>query len=110
MTPVALRQIVDNLLTNVIAHTPEGTVAHVEASRSDGQTVLFVRDNGPGMASAGAEHVFDRFWRAEQSRSRPDDASRLGGSGLGLSIVAELARAHGGSAEIDTAPGHGCAR
>jgi two-component system OmpR family sensor kinase len=105
---VALRQIVDNLLTNVIAHTPEGTVAHVEASRRNGQTVLVVRDDGPGMDRADAEHVFDRFWRAEQSRSRPEEASRLGGSGLGLSIVAELARAHGGAAEIETAPGEGC--
>jgi two-component system OmpR family sensor kinase len=98
---VALRQIVDNLLANVVAHTPAGTSARV-ALAADGDAVLTVADDGPGMSEEHRLRAFDRFWRAEQARTRP------GGSGLGLAIVAELIRAHGGSIDLESGPGEGC--
>lgn len=64
--------------------------------------MLEVADEGPGLPAAQAERVFERFYRAERSRSRAH-----GGSGLGLSIVAALVHAHGGSVELETAPGEG---
>ncbi len=107
----ALRQILDNLLINVVVHTPPGTTATVTLEpEPDGNgevrgARLVVRDDGPGMAPDIAAHVFERFVRAERSRARPDGS--LGGSGLGLSIVDELVRAHGGTITLDTAPGAG---
>jgi two-component system OmpR family sensor kinase len=98
---VALRQIVDNLLANVVAHTPPGTTAVVALTTEEAHAVITVADDGPGMSEEHRAHAFDRFWRAEQSRSRP------GGSGLGLAIVAELIRAQGGSIDLETAPGDG---
>jgi two-component system OmpR family sensor kinase len=110
----ALRQIVDNLLINVVVHTPPGTTATVRlravpsvVGHGDGESgaQLVVTDDGPGIPPDVAEHVFERFVRAERSRARSDGS--LGGSGLGLSIVDELVRAHGGTIALDTAPGAG---
>jgi two-component system OmpR family sensor kinase len=98
---VALRQIVDNLLANVVAHTPPGTTAVVALTTEEADAVITVADDGPGMSEEHRAHAFDRFWRAELSRSRP------GGSGLGLAIVAELIRAQGGSIDLETSPGAG---
>jgi signal transduction histidine kinase len=115
---LALRQIIDNLLINVVVHTPPGTTATVGlapvrvAGRTDGdgdggacQVRLVISDDGPGMPPEIAAHVFERFVRAERSRARPDGS--LAGSGLGLSIVDELVRAHGGTITLDTSPGAG---
>jgi two-component system OmpR family sensor kinase len=99
---VALRQIVDNLLANVVAHTPPGTHTEVALTVEGTDAVLTVTDDGPGMSDEHRARAFDRFWRAEQARSRP------GGSGLGLAIVAELVRAHGGSIDLQSSPGAGC--
>jgi two-component system OmpR family sensor kinase len=102
----ALRQVVDNLLTNVVVHTPPGTTARISvAADDDGGARLVVADDGPGMDAEIAERVFDRFVRAESSRARVNGS--LGGSGLGLSIVDELVRAHGGSVAVSSAPGAG---
>ena len=68
-----------------------------------GWAVLSVSDQGPGLAPQDAQRVFERFYRADSARTR----SRRGGTGLGLSIVAALTAAHGGTAELDTAPGSG---
>jgi two-component system OmpR family sensor kinase len=95
-----LRQVVDNLLANASVHTPPGTPVHVLVEREGSQVTLVVVDEGPGLAEGQAERVFDRFYRAGDARSRP-------GSGLGLSIVAALAEAHGGRAEAESSPGHG---
>ncbi|MBX3315035.1 MAG: HAMP domain-containing histidine kinase [Actinobacteria bacterium] len=97
-----VRQVVANLLTNVRVHTPPGT--HVTLSTEvDGQeAVLTVADDGPGMAPEHAARAFERFYRADASRDR-----HTGGSGLGLSIVGAVLDAHGGRAEIDSAPGRG---
>jgi two-component system OmpR family sensor kinase len=98
-----LRQVVDNLLGNVRMHTPAGTTTTVEL-RADARALLTVRDDGPGMTAEQAAHVFERFYRVDPSRSRAS-----GGAGLGLAIVDALVRAHHGSIEIETSPGHGVA-
>ncbi|MYR60024.1 two-component sensor histidine kinase, partial [Streptomyces sp. SID625] len=91
--PVRMRQVLGNLVSNAVRHTPaDGTVAL--AAHRDGDTVvLTVADTGTGIAPDDLPHVFDRFWRAEKSRSR-----RTGGSGLGLAIARQLVEAHGGTA------------
>ena len=97
-----LRQVVDNLLANVRAHTPAGGAVHVRVARNGTNAVLEVEDSGPGLDEEELERVFERFHRGDPSRSRAS-----GGVGLGLSIVAAVAEAHGGSASADSAPGHG---
>jgi len=95
-----LGQIITNLLDNALIHTPEGTPVEVEVAVDGDHAVLRVRDHGPGMSAEQAGHVFDRFYRG--------DAERLdGGSGLGLFIVASLARTFGGRATVTTGVGSG---
>jgi two-component system OmpR family sensor kinase len=98
-----LRQVLGNLMTNALTHTPAGTQVTVGVATEPGWAVLSVRDQGPGLAPQDAQRAFERFYRADSSRTR----SHRGGSGLGLSIVAALTAAHGGVAELDTAPGAG---
>ena len=98
-----LRQVLSNLMTNALTHTPAGTPVTIGLATEPGWAVLSVADRGPGLDSRDAQRVFERFYRADSSRSR----SRGGGTGLGLSIVAALTAAHGGVAELDTAPGAG---
>lgn len=93
---VALRQIVDNLLTNVAAHTPPGTTADIRLTADEHNVIVVVSDDGPGMTPDEQTHAFDRFWRAEASRSRP------GGNGLGLAIVADLVHAHDGKIQLNS--------
>ncbi|MGY1848459.1 sensor histidine kinase [Blastococcus sp. SYSU DS1021] len=102
-----LRQVVGNLVTNALTHTPAGTRVQVSVAQDpadDDVLLLRVADEGPGMEPADAERAFERFYRADASRTRA-----AGGTGLGLSIVASLAAAHGGSASLETAPGAGLA-
>ncbi|MDQ1438505.1 MAG: two-component system, OmpR family, sensor kinase [Acidimicrobiaceae bacterium] len=101
-----LRQIVANLLSNARVHTPAGTPVRVSVtSTNEGASRtarLEVADDGPGLAPEAAAKVFERFYRADQSRARA-----AGGSGLGLSIVAAAAEAHGGRATVHSGPGQG---
>jgi two-component system OmpR family sensor kinase len=97
-----LRQIVDNLLANARAHTPPDTAVHVTVGRQNGAAVIEVADSGPGLAPEELQRVFERFFRADPSRSRAS-----GGVGLGLSIVAAVAEAHGGSVAATSEPGRG---
>jgi two-component system OmpR family sensor kinase len=99
-----LRQIVDNLLANARVHTPPGTRVSVRLMRDNGTALIEVEDSGPGMRAAEADRVFERFYRSDGSRSR-----ETGGVGLGLSIVAAVARAHGGSVGASSEPGAGAA-
>ena len=99
----ALRQVIDNLLANVVAHTPAGTTAEVRVGADGDEVVLRVTDDGPGLSPADASRAFQRFWRATPDRGRP------GGTGLGLAIVAEITRAHGGRATVDAADDGGLA-
>jgi len=97
-----LRQIVDNLLANVRAHTPDASPVHVSLARSNGSAAIEVADSGPGLDEADLDRVFERFYRADDSRSRA-----TGGVGLGLSIVAAVAQAHGGTVDARSGDGGG---
>jgi two-component system, OmpR family, sensor kinase len=119
---VRLRQVIGNLMNNALTHTPDGTPVAVRlrsgtlgkpgtggytAVGADPQdavrvpaAVLEVADTGPGLTAEQAEHAFERFYRADQSRS-------TGGTGLGLAIVAALVAAHGGTVWVDSEPGQG---
>jgi two-component system OmpR family sensor kinase len=102
-----LRQVVGNLVTNALVHTPAATRVTVTLAgdpEDDGMLVLRVADEGPGMDPADAARAFERFYRADASRNRA-----AGGTGLGLSIVDSLVSAHGGTVQLDTAPGRGTA-
>ena len=97
-----LRQVIDNLLTNAINHTPAGTPIDVGV-RTDGTTALVtVADQGPGIAAEDRDHIFEPFHRADPSRARA-----TGGVGLGLAIVSAIATAHGGTVGVDSTPGSG---
>lgn len=98
-----LRQVVSNLVVNALRHTPTGTRVWVEVDREGEDAVIIVRDDGPGMGPDDAARAFERFHRADDSRSRTEG----GGSGLGLSIVDEVVRAHGGTIHLETTPGAG---
>jgi two-component system OmpR family sensor kinase len=98
----ALRQVVDNLLANVRAHTPVGTRTTVVVRRIGQRAQLEVADEGPGMSEGEAQLVFERFFRVDPSRSRA-----TGGAGLGLAIVASIVTALGGQVEAMPRPGGG---
>jgi two-component system OmpR family sensor kinase len=112
-----LRQVLANLVTNAITHTPEGTSVALRL-RGDGEqhAIIEVSDQGPGLTPEQAEHVFERFYRVDKARTRRA-ATRVSlangltaphsGSGLGLAIVAALVAAHSGDVEVDTALGRG---
>jgi len=97
-----LRQLVDNLLANVRAHTPARSPVAVTLTSTAGTATLSVRDSGPGLRDDQVAHVFERFYRTDESRTRAS-----GGTGLGLSIVAALAKAHGGEVAVESTPGEG---
>ncbi|MEU3463525.1 HAMP domain-containing sensor histidine kinase [Streptomyces sp. NPDC006733] len=98
--PVRLRQALGNLVSNALRHTPAGGSVRLRAHGGDGTVTIEVADTGSGIAPEDLPDVFDRFWRAERSRSR-----RTGGSGLGLAIVRQLAQAHGGTVAARSVPG-----
>ncbi|KQS73894.1 histidine kinase [Modestobacter sp. Leaf380] len=100
-----LRQVVGNLVTNALTHTPVDARVTVRLSEEPGDpdaVTVSVTDEGPGLSAADAERVFERFYRADASRTRA-----AGGTGLGLSIVSSLVAAHGGTVTLTTAPGQG---
>jgi two-component system OmpR family sensor kinase len=94
--------VLDNRLANVRAHTPPGTDAVVRVAASGAEAICEVSDNGPGLTEEHARRVFERFYRADPSRSRTS-----GGAGLGLSIVAAIVGAHGGTVEARPGPAGG---
>jgi two-component system sensor histidine kinase BaeS len=95
-----LAQVVTNLLTNSMKFTPaEGQVTVVVAP-DDGTARLEVADSGVGIPAEELDHVFERFWRSSR-------AGQTAGSGIGLAVVAELVRAHGGSVEVSSRLGAG---
>jgi two-component system OmpR family sensor kinase len=98
----SLRQVVDNLLGNVRAHTPAGTTARVSVEAEADGALITVADDGPGMEPDEAAHIFERFYRSDPSRSRLH-----GGAGLGLSIVSGIVAAHGGTVSAEGRTGVG---
>ncbi len=106
-----LRQVIGNLMSNALTHTPDGTPIEVsvgsgtlnpQVNDTTPAVILDVTDHGPGMTTEQAHRVFERFYRADQARTRT-----TGGSGLGLAIVRALVAAHGGVASVRTAPDQG---
>lgn len=105
-----LRQVVANLLSNAVTHTPAGTPVTVRVTSDDGWAELQVSDRGPGLAADEADHVFEPFYRADPARGRvhaADGTDEGKGTGLGLAIVAAIAEAHGGTASVASEPGDG---
>jgi two-component system, OmpR family, sensor kinase len=100
--PHQLRQVLGNLLRNAIVHTPAGTAVEVAVARAGDEVAIEVRDHGPGLPTADAGALFERFWRAEGGRERGK-----AGSGLGLAIVAGIVEAHGGRVGAEDADGGG---
>ncbi|MDZ7937998.1 MAG: sensor histidine kinase [Rhodoferax sp.] len=93
-----LREALSNLIDNALRYAGHNSNVTLRAESRGGQCVLEVEDNGPGLTPEEREHVFERFWRASELP---------GGCGLGLSIVAEIAKRHGGSAESRSSLPHG---
>jgi two-component system, OmpR family, sensor kinase len=100
--PHQLRQVLGNLIRNALVHTPPRTRIEVSVDRAGEEVRLEVRDHGPGLPAADMDALFDRFWRAEGGRERG-----RAGAGLGLSIVAAIVDAHGGSVVAANADGGG---
>jgi two-component system OmpR family sensor kinase len=112
-----LRQVIGNLMTNALTHTPPGTPVTLRLG-ADGadHAVIEVSDSGPGLTPEQAERVFERFYRVDRARARraaqatsgrPVLSSPHTGAGLGLAIVAALVAAHDGTVEVETEPGRG---
>jgi signal transduction histidine kinase len=97
--PHRLEQAVQNLTANALRHTPPGGVVRLGASRGAGTVRITVTDTGVGIPPEHLPHVFDRFYKADQSRSQS------GGSGLGLSIVKAIVERHGGSVTVRSTQG-----
>jgi signal transduction histidine kinase len=96
-----LARVVRNLLANAVEHAR--TEVRVHARSDDGETVLVVEDDGPGVPEADRERVFERFVRLDRARSR----GAGGGTGLGLAIVRSVVDRHGGSVDVTTVPSNG---
>jgi two-component system sensor histidine kinase BaeS len=99
---VRARQIVHNLLGNAVRHTPPGGAVRVVARRAGDGVEVTVADTGEGIAPEHLPHVFERFYRADPSRSRA-----TGGAGIGLAVVKQLVEAHGGRVGVESTPGRG---
>jgi signal transduction histidine kinase len=98
--PRWLHQAVTNLLTNALKFTPAGGQVTIEAGPTGADAVLRISDTGRGIPADELPRIFDRFWRGR-------DAARISGSGIGLSVAAELAQAHGGQLTAASQPGQG---
>jgi signal transduction histidine kinase len=100
----ALRQMLLNLLDNAVKYGPEGQVVTVGIDPPGGDRVrIWVQDQGPGVPAADRERIWEQFWRLERDRG-----SAVAGTGIGLSVVRELAALHRGRSYVETAPGGGC--
>jgi signal transduction histidine kinase len=97
-----LGQVLRNLVTNAIAHSPAGGAVTLAAAAGAGRVTITVTDRGAGIAAEHLPHVFDRFYRADPSRARA-----TGGAGLGLAIVRQLVEAMGGAVRVESRLGEG---
>lgn len=97
-----IRQVLVNLLANALHYTPQGGSVTVSATAAGAQAQVSVTDTGPGISPEDLPHLFDRFYRADKSRTRG-----TGGSGLGLAIVRSLVELHGGSVQVESKVGEG---
>ena len=100
--PVRLTQVLTNILDNAVRHTPAGGHITLATRATQDGVELLVRDTGPGLSPENLERIFDRFYRADQSRNRDQ-----GGSGLGMAIARSIILAHGGQIRVESEPGKG---
>jgi len=98
-----IHQVIANLLANARAHTPNGTQISITAMQGVSETTIAVSDKGPGLSKADQDRIFERFYRADPSRVRNSGE----GSGLGLSIVDAVMKAHGGYVSVKSEIGQG---
>ncbi|CAB5072602.1 unannotated protein [freshwater metagenome] len=98
-------QALSNLMVNARTYTPAGTAIHVSLRKVGDDALVSVHDQGPGLSEEQATRIFERFYRADSSRTRSEGQSE--GSGLGLSIVDAVMKAHGGSADVVSKLGEG---
>ena len=99
-----IREMLLNLVTNAIKYTPPGGSVVLTLTEDEAAVTFTVRDTGLGIAAGDLPHIFERFWRADQSRSRTGDRP---GVGLGLAIAKWIVEAHGGSITVQSRPGRG---
>jgi len=97
LDPRAIRRAVQNIIVNALKYTGEGDEVEVAVTESDQEAAVVVSDSGPGIPTHDLENIFERFYRADQSRSR-----KTGGTGLGLTIAREVVQAHGGRIEVES--------
>ena len=100
--PERVAQILRNLICNAITHTPVGGNITVSAIEYKDEITVSVSDTGCGIAAQHLPYVFERFYRADPSRTRT-----TGGTGLGLAIAKQMVQAHGGRISVKSEPGHG---
>jgi len=100
-----IHQAIANLLANARTHTPTGTPIDISVAHNDNEVSVTVADRGPGLSHEDQEKIFERFYRADSSRAR----TKGEGSGLGLSIVDAVMKAHGGSVTVTSELGQGAA-
>ena len=100
--PGRVEQIIGNLLSNALRYSPENSEVKIEVSCKEVRAGLSVRDNGPGISEWDQKQIFERFYRADQSRSRSE-----GGTGLGLAIARQLAELQGGQLSVSNHPDGG---
>ena len=98
-----LHQVVANLVSNAVRHSPEGGRVSVWIAGDDGKARLEVGDEGPGIPAEEAERVFERFYRSDHARTATE-----GGSGLGLAIARWIVELHGGTIRAEPVEPHGC--
>ncbi|MFC1737161.1 ATP-binding protein, partial [Candidatus Hydrogenedentota bacterium] len=99
---VLLEQAVINLIDNAIKYSDAGTTVSITGEESGSETVIAVRDHGPGIEKKHLSRIFERFYRADKGRSR-----KAGGTGLGLAIVKHIAQVHGGRVSVESVIGEG---
>ncbi len=100
--PEHLQKVVSNLLSNALKFTPEGGAVRVTVAAEEGAVRLAIRDSGPGIPAADLPHVFERFYRVDESAARMQP-----GTGIGLALVKELVDLHGGTIEVESEAGFG---
>lgn len=100
--PIRVEQIINNLISNALRYSPENSQIQLKLSTINTRVIIDVIDQGPGIPDAALPHIFERFYRADKSRSRLE-----GGTGLGLAIARQLAEAHGGSLNAANLPAGG---
>ena len=102
--PHRIREMLLNMVTNAIKYTPRGGTVSLALEEEDDSVIFTVRDSGIGIAAGDLPHIFERFWRADQARTR---TGQRPGVGLGLAITKWIVEAHGGSITVQSRPGRG---